>query len=152
MKTTKNNITDWLEANPNPEIEALVNKQVKKMEYWKKLSDKYIGDTANKTEDELRVWFKLYDIRNKRLTKLYGESSWRIHEFFELCRAEEISESKFRELVRFEMEENFKKRKRDLKNKYKSQLAELEHPKMDKRDKTEEIERLKIILKVIDEL
>lgn len=76
MKTTKNNITDWLEANPHPEIEALVNKEI----------------------------------------------------------------------------DNFEKRKRDLKNKYKSQLAELENPKMDKRDKTKEIERLKLILKVIEEL
>lgn len=85
------------------------------MEYWKKLSGKYIEDVGNKTD-------------------------------------EEISESKFRELVRFEMEENFEKRKRDLRNKYKSQLAELENPKMDKRDKTEEKERLKMILKVIEEL
>jgi len=76
LKTTKNNITDWLEANPHPEIEALVNREI----------------------------------------------------------------------------ENFEKRKRDLKNKYKSQLAELENSKIDKRDKTEEIERLKMILKVIDEL
>lgn len=152
MKTTKNNITDWLEANPHPEIEALVNEQVKKMEYWEKLSDKYIGDIANKTDEEIREWYKQHTKLQNYLSKRYGESSWRMHEFFELCRAEEISESKFRELVRFEMEENFQKRKRDLKNKYKSQLAEIGHPKMGKRDKTEEIERLKIILNFIEEI
>ena len=141
-----------MEANPNPEIEALVNEQVNKMEYWKKLSDKYIGGTVNKTDEEIREWYKQYTKLQNHLLKRYGESSWRIHEFFELCRAEEISESKFGELVRFEMEENFEKRKRDLKNKYRSQLAELENSKIDERDKTEEIERLKIILKVIDEL
>lgn len=54
MKTTKNNITDWLEANPHPEIEALVNKEI----------------------------------------------------------------------------DDFEKRKRDIKNKYRSQLAELENPKV----------------------
>lgn len=121
-------------------------------EYWQKLSEKYIGDIVNKTDGEIREWYKQHTKLQNHLSKRYGKSSWRILEFLELCRAEEISESKFRELVRFEMEENFQKRKRDLKNKYKSQLAELENPKMGKRDKTEEIERLKIILKVIDEL
>jgi hypothetical protein len=119
--------------------------------YWERLSEKYIRDTVNKTDEEIREWYKQHTKLQNHLSKQYGESSWRIHEFFELCRAEEISESKFRELVRFEMEENFEKRKRDLKNKYKSQLAELENPKMNKRNKTEEIERLEIILKVIDE-
>ena len=152
MKTTKNNITDWLEANSHPEIEALVDKQVKKMEYWRKLSEKYSETKGNKTDEEIREWYKQHTKLQNRLLKLYGESSWRIHEFFELCRAEEISESKFGELVRFEMEENFQKRKRDLKNKYKSQLAELENSKIDKRDKTEETERLKIILNFIEEL
>lgn len=151
MKTTKSNITDWLEANPNPEIEALLNEQVKKMEYWQKLSDKYIEDIANQTDEEIREWYKQYTKLQNHLSKLYGKSSWRIHEFFELCRAEEISESKFRELVRFEMEENFKKRKRDLKNKYKSQLSELENLKMDKRDNADKREQLKLILKAIDE-
>lgn len=151
MKTTKNNITDWLEANPTPEIEALVNEQVKKMEYWKKLSEKYIGDIVNKTDGEIREWYKQHTKLQNHLSKRYGKSSWRIHEFFELCRAEEISESKFRELVRFEMEENFQKRKTNLRNKYKSQLSELENPKMDKRDNADKREQLKLILEIIEE-
>lgn len=76
------------------------------MEYWQKLSDKYIEDVGNKTDEEIREWYKQYTKLQNHLSKLYGESSWRIHEFFELCRAEEISESKFRELVRFEMVDN----------------------------------------------
>lgn len=44
----------------------------------------------------------------KQLIDNYGEYSWRIFEFANLLRNEEISESHFRELVRHQFEECFK--------------------------------------------
>lgn len=121
-------------------------------EYWKKLSDKYVEDISVKTDEEIREWYKQHTKLQNHLLKRYGESSWRIHEFFELCRAEEISESKFRELVRFEMVDTFEKRKRDLRNKYKSQLSELKNRKLTKVIDEDKIKELEIKIKTLDEL
>lgn len=121
-------------------------------QYWEKLSDKYIEDTSNKTSDELRVWFKLHNIRNNRLLKHWGNSSWNIQEFTDLLYSEEISQSKFRELVRFEMEESFQKRVLDLKNKYNSQLSELKNKKLDKTIDEDKIKELEIKINTLKEL
>lgn len=125
---------------------------MKNKQYWEKLSNKYIEDTTNKTSDELRVWFKLYNIRNNRLLKHWGNSSWNIQEFTELLYSEEISQGKFRELVRFEMEKSFKKRVLDLKNQYRSQLSELKNKKLDKTIDEGKIKELETKIKTLEEL
>lgn len=122
------------------------------MEYWKKLSEKYIKSTKGQTKEHILEWYEQWEIKSKHLLKHWGKSSWNIQDFVGLLYSEEVSESKFRELVRFEMEESFKKRVLDLKNKYKSQLSELKNRKLTKVMDEDKIKELEIKIKTLDEL
>lgn len=83
-------------------------------EYYKQLKEEYNIPLPNKSfeeasEDEIHEWFLKDMEQSKQLIDKYSESAWNIHRFMELCRAEEISESYFRQLVRYEMDKCFKK-------------------------------------------
>lgn len=102
---------------------------MKNKEYWKQLNDEYTltlpNNTFEKASDvEILDWFNKDRAQSKQLINKYGESAWNIHRFMELCRAEEISESFFRSLVRMEMDKCFKKRLKDKLNALKSNIAE----------------------------
>lgn len=79
-------------------------------EYWIELTEEYDVYPGGELMHEKVT--KYYD-KNKEQTDYllnrYGESAWNIHRFMELCRAEEISESFFRQLVRYEMDKCFKR-------------------------------------------
>lgn len=80
-------------------------------EYWQEVSEEYqIPLPDNPTDKQLSDWAVKIDLKQKELLDKYGESSWNIHRFMELVRSEKISESKFRELVRYEMDKNFKQK------------------------------------------
>ena len=82
--------------------------------YWKSLKEKYfIPLPKNKslkeaTEKEISEWYKKDREQSKYLIEKYGSCAWRINELANTLRNEEISESHFRELVRYQMHECFK--------------------------------------------
>jgi hypothetical protein len=78
-------------------------------EYWQQLKEEYAIPLPE--DNEINKWFLEDREQVNYLIERYGESSWNIHGFMELCRAEKISESHFRELVRYEMDNCFKKLK-----------------------------------------
>lgn len=73
-------------------------------EYWEELTAEY----SIPYDRDITEWYEKDEKQRKYLLENYGESSWRILEFLELCRAEKISESFFRSLVRMEMDKNRK--------------------------------------------
>lgn len=78
-------------------------------EYYKELLQEFeIPTNGELSDQEVVKWFEQEQKQSKILIDSYGESAWNIHRFMELCRAEEISESFFRQLVRMEMHKNFK--------------------------------------------
>jgi hypothetical protein len=81
------------EVENNPEYWE----KVEKKEYWEKLWRKYNPRNSSSL------------IPREQLIAKYGESAWKIEQFMKLCLAEKISESLFRELVRYEFEECFNK-------------------------------------------
>ena len=83
------------EVENNPEYWQ----KVEKKEYWEELWRKY----------NPRNSFSL--IPREQLITKYGESACKICEFMKICLTEKISESFFRELVRYEFEECFNKLK-----------------------------------------
>lgn len=81
-------------------------------EYYIQLQEEYsIPLPENATDEEVSEWAEKTKNRINSLIEDYGESSWNIHRFMELCRAEDISESLFRELVRKEIDKCFNKMK-----------------------------------------
>lgn len=82
--------------------------------YWKRLKEKYfIPLPKNKsfeeaTKEELLGWYKKDREQANYLIEKYGSHAWRINELANTLRNEEISESHFRELVRYQFEECFK--------------------------------------------
>lgn len=83
-------------------------------EYYEQLKEEYAIPLPNKSfeeasDDEIHEWFLKDQEQSKYLIDRYGESAWNAHRFMELCRAEEISESCFRELIRKEMDKCFKR-------------------------------------------
>ena len=82
--------------------------------YWKSLKEKYfIPLPKNKsfeeaTEEEVLEWYKKDREQSKYLIEKYGSCAWRINELANTLRNEEISESHFRELVRYCLDEHFK--------------------------------------------
>lgn len=76
-------------------------------EYYKELLKEFeIPTNGELSDQEVVKWFEQEQKQSKMLIDSYGESAWNIHRFMELCRAEEISESFFRQLVRMEMYKN----------------------------------------------
>lgn len=130
---------------------------MKNKEYWKQLNDEYTTALSNNTfeeasEIEALDWFNKDRAQSKKLIDKYGESAWDIHRFMEVCRVEDISESFFRQLVRYEMDKRFKKTVTDKLNKYKSNLAEEKTEKIGKRLNTEKIKELEIRINTVENL
>lgn len=81
-----------------------------KKEYWKELNEEYnVSPNGEIMDGDLNEWIKKDREQSDYLINRYGESAWNIHRFMELCRAEDISESFFRQLVRYEMDKCFKR-------------------------------------------
>ena len=77
--------------------------------YYKTLKEKYAIPLPKKPTDKtIQKWFKKDREQTEQLIENYGEHSWNIFDLANALRNEEISESHFRELVRFCFEECFK--------------------------------------------
>jgi hypothetical protein len=76
------------------------------MEYWEELSDKYLFNLEGMNSSQITKAHREHQKQEVEMISKYGESSWNIQEFAQLLFAEKISMSKFRELVRYEMNEN----------------------------------------------
>lgn len=114
-----------------------------KLEHWQKLNNKYHRLLSDSHKYKRRL--------NKEL-KLFGSSSWEIQEFAALERCEDISSGKFRELVRWEMQENFNKIIKDKINAVRSELAEVTYCKLTKTINVEKREELKAQIKILKTL
>lgn len=76
-------------------------------EYYKQLVEEYaIGFFPD--DESILDWSARERKQRDYLNDRYGEAAWDIHRFMELCRAEKISESFFRQLVRYRMDKCFK--------------------------------------------
>lgn len=79
-------------------------------EYWKELNEEYnVYPSGELMDEEVMKYYEKDKEQTDYLLNRYGESAWNIHRFMELCRAEKISESFFRQLVRYEMDKCFKR-------------------------------------------
>ena len=81
--------------------------------YWKSLKEKYFIPLPDKSFEEasdggIIEWFEKDREQSNYLIEKYGSCSWRINELANTLRNEEISESHFRELVRYCLDEHFK--------------------------------------------
>lgn len=81
--------------------------------YWQQLTEEYEKMIPYNPEEDIDKWYNLHTTQRNTLLSRYGESTWRIQEFMELVRAEKISEGKFRDLVRFEIDKCFSRLNRD---------------------------------------
>jgi hypothetical protein len=87
-------------------------------EYYIQLQEEYnIPIPEKATDEDISEWAEKTKGQINSLIENYGTLSWTIHRFMELCRAEDISESLFRELVRKEVDKWYKIRTETL-NKY----------------------------------
>ena len=78
--------------------------------YWQILNEEYnVFPNGEIMDGDLDELIKKDREQSAELIEKYGESAWNIWRFMELCRAEDISESFFRQLVRYEMDKCFKK-------------------------------------------
>lgn len=83
---------------------------MKEKPYWQELNEEYnVFPNGEIMDGNLEELIKKDREQSKYLIDKYGESAWNIHRFMELCRAEDISESFFRQLVRQEMDKCFKR-------------------------------------------
>ena len=99
-----------------PGINPQTFKIVLEKPYWKQLKEKYAIPLSEKSfeevsDDEVYAWFLKDREQAKYLIKKYGSHAWKINELANTLRNEEISESHFRELVRYQLEECFKELK-----------------------------------------
>ena len=130
--------------------------------YWKSLKEKYfIPLPKNKsfeeaTEKEISEWYKKDREQANHLIEKYGSCAWRINELANTLRNEEISESYFRELVRYCLDEHFKetaeKKIKDKINALKSKLAEEKRQKLTKTINQERVKELEVQIKILQEL
>ena len=86
---------------------------MKNREYWKVLKEKYTIPIPDKSfeeasDEDILEWFEKDREQSKYLIEKYGSCAWRINELANTLRNEEISESHFRELVRYCLDEHFK--------------------------------------------
>ena len=77
--------------------------------YWKSLKEKYeIPLNGELMDEEVFKWYEKDREQTNYLIEKYGSCSWKINELANTLRNEEISESHFRELVRYCLDEHFK--------------------------------------------
>ena len=130
--------------------------------YWKSLKEKYfIPLPKNKsfeeaTEEEILEWYRKDREQANYLIEKYGSCSWKINELANTLRNEEISESHFRELVRYCLDEHFKetaeKKIKDKINALKSKLAEEKRQKLTKTINQERVKELEAQIKILQEI
>ena len=130
--------------------------------YWKSLKEKYfIPLPKNKsfeeaTEEEVLEWYKKDREQANYLIEKYGSCSWKINELANTLRNEEISESHFRELVRYCLDEHLKqtaeKKIKDKINALKSKLTEEKRQKLTKIINQERVEELETQIKILQGL
>ena len=77
-------------------------------DYWDKLNEEYHNFPQEKTDENILEWYNQWDIRSKKLNEKYGNISWLMLEIANMLRNEDISEGKFRELVRFCLDKELK--------------------------------------------
>ena len=125
--------------------------------YWKSLKEKYeIPLNGELMDEEVFKWYKKDREQANYLIEKYGSCAWRINELANTLRNEEISESHFRELVRYCLNEHFKetadKKIKDKINALKSKLAEEKRQKLTKTINQERVKELEIQIKILQEL
>lgn len=129
--------------------------------YWKRLKEKYFIPLPDKsfeeaTEEELLEWYEKDREQTNYLIEKYGSCSWKINELANTLRNEEISESHFRELVRYCLDEHFKetaeKKIKDKINALKSKLAEEKRQKLTKIINQERVKELEVQIKILQGL
>jgi hypothetical protein len=76
--------------------------------YWDKINDEYLQLPKEETEESLKVWYDAWQIRSKELNEKYGHISWVLQDLAYMLEREEISQGKFRELVRFCLDKELK--------------------------------------------
>jgi hypothetical protein len=85
---------------------------MKEKEYWQELNEKYnVFPNGEIMDGDLDEWIKKDREQSEYLINRYGEVSWRLNDLANALRAEKISESFFRQLVRYEMDKCFKELK-----------------------------------------
>lgn len=128
------------------------------MKYWQQLKEKYtIPLPEEASDEEVFEWYEKNKKQANYLLENYGSYSWRINELANTLRNEQISESHFRELVRYEFEDCFKdflpkKKIKDKINALKSKLAAEKTEKVSKRLNTELIKDLEIKIQTLNDL
>ena len=134
---------------------------MKNREYWKVLKERYTIPLPDKSfeeasDDEIIEWFEKDREQANYLIEKYGSCSWRINELANTLRNEEISESHFRELVRYCLDEHFKettdKKIKDKINALKSKLAEEKRQKLTKTINQERVKELEAQIKILQEI
>ena len=84
---------------------------MKNREYWKELNEEYHKFPQEKTDENILAWYDAWEIRSKELNKKYGHISWVLQDLAYMLEREEISQGKFRELVRFCLDKELKDEK-----------------------------------------
>ncbi len=129
-------------------------------DYWKELNDEYLNFPKEETDKNILEWSEEWGKKSQKLLDKYGNISWLMLEAANMLRNEDISEGKFRELVRFcldkelkdKKEVNLKKQLKDLKNKYSSWLTTEQGVKLGKTINQEEVIKLRAKLEALQEL
>ena len=94
------------------QLNTLNNSMKEEKPYWKQLKEKYeIPLNGELMDEEVFKWYEKDREQSNYLIEKYGSHSWKINELVNALRNEDISESHFRELVRFQFEECFKELK-----------------------------------------
>ena len=141
------------------EIYQKNNQLVKKENkpYWKSIKEKYeIPLNGELMDEEVFKWYEKDREQSNHLIEKYDSCSWKINELANTLRNEEISESHFRELVRYCLDEHFKetadKKIKDKINALKSKLAEEKRQKLTKTINQERVKELEAQIKILQEL
>lgn len=107
---TAQRILEEIPQEIKDKVREETNKNITEKPYWQELNDEYAIPTNGELIDqEVVKWFEKDQAQSKYLIDRYGESSWNILEFANALRTEEISESFFRQLVRYEIDKCFKR-------------------------------------------
>jgi hypothetical protein len=80
-------------------------------DYWRELNDEYLNFPKEETDKNILEWSGEWGKKSKKLLDKYGNISWLMLEAANMLRNEDISEGKFRELVRFCLDKEFEDEK-----------------------------------------
>lgn len=77
-------------------------------QYWEELSEEY-NKSLPTEQGDIMLWYEDYTQKITKLIEDFGEISWQINDLAHALNNEKISNSRFRELVRFLLSKHFKK-------------------------------------------